>query len=658
MKTQHLTIALLLLGTLLPQEAKAQTASINISPTNANEGTAGSNTVAATVTVSLASTPSEAVIATICFSGTATERGDYTVINLNNTNELSGRATSYSACYGNVGFRRIFSPTETSQSFRIQLIGDDTIENNETIVATLVQIGGNNITLDISPTAGSATFTIENDDFPTASFAAASSTADEDNGTVTVAVNLSANATINTNVAYSVSGTATSATDFSALSNTLQITSGSNTANISIPIIDDEADESNETIVLTLTTGTGYEVGTTNVYTLTINDDDTSPMITSLATASVAENTTTVLTVTAMDDDSDDLTYSITAGADSAQFSIDQSSGALTFKTDPDFETPDDQGGDNDYQVIVTASDGTNNTAQTITVTVTNVNDNDPALATSATKSVAENTTIVLTVSATDEDAGTTLTYTITAGADSARFRINQSTGVLTFKTAPDFEMPADQGSDNDYEVIVTASDGTNSIAQTITITVTDENDNSPMITSSATASVVEGTTSVLTVMADDADAGTTLTYSVSGGADRALFRINQTSGALTFITAPDFEALGSANNSNVYEIEVTASDGINSDTQTITVTVTDDPADNILSFSEAEEEVTVIFPNPSGRYLEVRSVAGGVFKILSLSGKPLLEGTANTKMDITSLQSGLYLVQLSDGRLLKFVRE
>ncbi|MDE0472623.1 MAG: T9SS type A sorting domain-containing protein, partial [Ekhidna sp.] len=65
-----------------------------------------------------------------------------------------------------------------------------------------------------------------------------------------------------------------------------------------------------------------------------------------------------------------------------------------------------------------------------------------------------------------------------------------------------------------------------------------------------------------------------------------------------------------------------------------------------------------VVFPNPSGRYLEVRSSIRGTFKILSLNGKPLLEGTTNTRTDITSLQSGLYLVQLPDGRLLKFVRE
>ena len=651
-----------------------------------------------------------------------------------------------------------FGSTISSWSFRIQINGDGTIENDETIIISISSFSANTgeqrNKIGISPTARSVTFTIEDDDSPTANFAAASSSADEDDGTVTLAVNLSANATMNTDVAYSVSGTAASPMDFSALSNTVQIASGTKTANISIPIIDDEADESNETIILTLSDSFGYKIGTPNIHTLTISDDDATPSITSLATASIVENTTTVLTVTAIDDDDDELTYSITAGADSVRFSIDPSDGDLTFKTAPDFEAPGSADNSNAYEVIVTVSDGTNNITQTITVTVTDENDNSPMIKSLNTARVAENTTTVLTVMAEDADTGTTLTYSITAGADSARFRINQNLGDLTFKTASDFEMPNDQGSDNDYDVIVTASDGTNSAMQTITVTVTNVNeppvivaqtfsvtenaaagttvgtvaatdedagddltfsitagnvDNAfvinentgvitvagtidhettltytltvqvsdgdlsvtatvtinvtdlnepPVITSNATVSIAENTTTVLTITATDADAGTILTYAISGGTDQALFSINGTSGALTFATAPDFEALGSANNSNVYEVEVTASDGTNSDTQTITITVTDDPADNILSFSEAEDVAAVIFPNPSGRYLEVRSPIESVFKILSLSGKPLLEGTTNTKVDIAPLQSGLYLIQLPDGRLLKFLRE
>ena len=578
-------------------------------------------------------------------------------------------SSTNSDCIGGGSIVLAFSSSFSSWSFRIQISGDGTIENDEAIIVSIVTAAprlpgtGNDSKVGISSTAGSVTFTIENDDFPTANFATATSNADEDDGTVTVAVNLSENATMNTDVAYIVSGTAASATDFAALSNTLQITSGTKTANLSIPIIDDNTDEPNETIILTLSDGTGYEVGSPKVHTLTINDDDATPRITSDATVDVPEGTTRVLTITATDtdDNDDDLTYSITAGADSARFRINQNLGDLTFKTAPDFETPSSADNDKVYEVEVTASDGTNNIAQTITITVTDENDNTPMITSPATASVVENTTTVLTVTATDADAGTTLIYTVTAGADSVWFRIDQSTGDLTFKTAPDFENPSDQGDNNVYEVIITVSDGTNSVTQIITVTVTDENDNLPMITSPAAASLAENTTTVLTVTATDADAGTILTYAIRGGADRALFSINRTSGALTFQTAPDFENPADQNMDNGYEVEVTASDGTNSDTQTITVTVTndpsDDPDDDPLGFSEAEE-AAVIFPNPSGRYLEVRSATEGTFQLLSLSGKPLLEGSTNTRTDITPLRSGLYLVQLPDGRLLKFVRE
>ena len=107
----------------------------------------------------------------------------------------------------------------------------------------------------------------------------------------------------------------------------------------------------------------------------------------------------------------------------------------------------------------------------------------------------------------------------------------------------------------------------------------------------------------------------------------------------------------------NDCKVAVTASEGTKSVTQVITVTVTNDPNDHVLGFYDPKGAV-VIFPNPSGDYLEVRSPVGGTFQILSFSGKPLLEGNTNTRADITSLQSGLYLVQLPEGQLLRFVRE
>ena len=73
---------------------------------------------------------------------------------------------------------------------------------------------------------------------------------------------------------------------------------------------------------------------------------------------------------------------------------------------------------------------------------------------------------------------------------------------------------------------------------------------------------MVEGTTTVLTVTATDSDANTntTLTYRISGGSDRSKFSIDDINSALTFRSAPDYEATGSAagNNTKVLNFFIT----------------------------------------------------------------------------------------------------
>ncbi len=102
----------------------------------------------------------------------------------------------------------------------------------------------------------------------------------------------------------------------------------------------------------------------------------------------------------------------------------------------PNYEAPGDAGGNNVYDVNVTASDGTNTTTKAVAITVTNVNE-APTVTSAATASFAENGTgTVYTVAATDPDAGTTLTYSI-SGADASLFNINATTGVVTFKSRP-----------------------------------------------------------------------------------------------------------------------------------------------------------------------------------------------------------------------------
>ncbi len=419
--------------------------------------------------------------------------------------------------------------------------------------------------------------------------------------------------------------------------------------------------------------------------------NDNSPVITSngggaSASINVAENTTAVTTVTATDADlpSQTMTYSISGGVDAAKFAIVGSTGALSFVSAPNFESPTDVGGDNVYDVQVTVSDGAGLTdVQDIAVTVTAVNDNNPVITSNgggatAAINVAENSTAVTTVVATDADLpAQTLTYSISGGADAAKFTIVGSTGVLTFVSAPNFESPTDVGGNNVYDVQVTVSDGGGGTdTQDIAITVTAVNDNNPVITSNsggATASVnvAENSTAVTTVTATDADLpAQTLNFSISGGADSANFTINSSTGALTFVSAPNFEAPTDVGGNNVYDVIVQASDGTLTDSQAIAVTVTavndNNPviasngggATASVSIAENATAVTTVIATDADLPAQTMtySISGGAdsakFSINSSSGALIFVSAPNREAPTDAGANNIYdvQVQVSDG--------
>ncbi|MBU8975245.1 PQQ-dependent sugar dehydrogenase [Lysobacter sp. MMG2] len=99
--------------------------------------------------------------------------------------------------------------------------------------------------------------------------------------------------------------------------------------------------------------------------------------------------------------------------------------------------------------------------------------------------------------------------------------------------------------------------------------------DRPPTFTSPTSATVPEGTAGVFyTAVATDPE-GRPVTYSLNGGADQARFIISA-AGALQFLSPPDFEAPTDANNDNLYQVTLAASDGTQSATMALTVTVTD----------------------------------------------------------------------------------
>lgn len=308
----------------------------------------------------------------------------------------------------------------------------------------------------------------------------------------------------------------------------------------------------------------------------------TAPSITSngggdVANIVVPENMLAITTVTAFDPDPNtQLTYSFVGGPDQSRMTINGATGALAFfgPIYTNFEQPFYSAGNNFYSVQVRVSDGALTDTQTVNVTLADVNE-APIISGGTLRSVAvrENGTDVTRISASDPDDGAILTYAIVGGSDAASFNLNSATGLLTFKTAPNFESPSDANHDNGYVVQVRVSDGTLAADQTIIANIDNVNE-APVIISnggltSPNVSVPENTTFVTKVEAVDQDSNSSITYRIEGGS--STFKIDPISGILQFINAPDYET-----GSHFFSATLVASDGAQSSSfQFLTINVT-----------------------------------------------------------------------------------
>jgi len=143
--------------------------------------------------------------------------------------------------------------------------------------------------------------------------------------------------------------------------------------------------------------------------------------------------------------------------------------------------------------------------------------------------------------------------------------------------------------------VITDSGGGTSSEA--VTVAVSGSND-APVITSSSSFDAPENGTFAGSVVATDADSAT-VTYSISGGADAALFGIDSSSGALTFNQTPDYELLDPVAADNSYSVDISATDdGGVAVTQSVTVNVFDVGGAPIISSPNAvavDENTTTV---------------------------------------------------------------
>ena len=204
-------------------------------------------------------------------------------------------------------------------------------------------------------------------------------------------------------------------------------------------------------------------------------DDDGDTGATSPATDAVA----------ATDPDDDRRLYTL-GGSDAMYFAIYKATGQVITKKLLDYESL--PANDKTYDVTVTATDskGLSDTVN-LTIEVVDVNEaptttlGDLSVSGSASETYMENGAVAVgTYEAQGENAASAR-WTL-EGADSGDFRIS-SAGVLTFRTSPNYESPADADRDNVYMVTVKAAAGGEMDTITVTITVTDVDDTTEPMT-------------------------------------------------------------------------------------------------------------------------------------------------------------------------------
>nr|WP_211569813.1 Calx-beta domain-containing protein [Microcystis aeruginosa] len=325
-------------------------------------------------------------------------------------------------------------------------------------------------------------------------------------------------------VNYTLGGTATLNTDYTrtGTTNTVTFAAGSSTATVTVDPTADTTVEPDETVILTLATGTGYTVGTTTPVTGTITNDDFPSITLAVSPSSVTEDGTTnlVYTFTRSGVTTNPLTvnYSIsgtaTNGTDytsiptSVTFAAGSSTATVT--VDPTADTTVEP----DETVILTLAAGTGYTVGT-TTPVTGTITNGVTLPT---------ITLAVSPSSVTEDGTTNLVYTFTrTGVTTNALTVNYTLGgtatlntdytrtgttnTVTFAAGSatatvTVDPTADTTVEPDETVILTLAAGTGyTVGTTTPVTGTITNDDFPQL-SINDITVVEGQNSnaILTV--------------------------------------------------------------------------------------------------------------------------------------------------------------
>ncbi len=491
------------------------------------------------------------------------------------TFSLSGTAASGDHDVTDLAFH--FDPTVSSFYLDIEAANDSASELTETLILTLNTGSG----YTISGTAGSATVDIRDND---AQYVSVVKIADAVEGVSdgTFRFTRTGDLSGSLSASYNVGGAATSGTDFTALGGSFEFMMFMPTFDVTVATLGDSTSEPTETVVLTVTSGTGYGVGTGGSATVNIFDND-AQVVTVATLSNPMEGSTGSLVFTRTGDLSSSLTADYTVGGSATSGTDYTSLGStptVTFLASAataivSVLTTGDSTSEPTETVAVTLSTGTGYTVGTASGATVNIFDNDtPVVAVTATDTFEGSATggftftrvgdlsSSLTVDYTTSGTATSVTdYTVLSGSVTFAAGVDRMevfVEALGDNTADDGEtVIATIDEDYDYDIDEEGDAATVTIAdQPLTISVTRLTDGEEGVSNGSFRFLRSGDISSSLIVTY------TITGTAVGGTDYTAL-----SGSVTF-AADDADT----------DVTVTVTnDSTVEDTETVTVTLDED---------------------------------------------------------------------------------
>jgi hypothetical protein len=276
--------------------------------------------------------------------------------------------------------------------------------------------------------------------------------------------------------------------------------------------------------------------------------------------------------------------YSLDENDNTMDFSIDSTTGDVTFSGTADNETQPS------YSFTVVATDDLGNVNQLpVTLTVNDLDEVAPIIDSGDTAVAIdenEDAQVIYTATADDSaDISGGVTFSLGEGSDSA-LSIDADSGEVSINVSADYETQEAYS----FSVIATDAAGNVSSEQSVSLDINNLDDTAATITSADTADAIDENTGaaqvIYTATADDsADVSDGISFSLAAGSDAAL-SIDADSGAVTLSTDPD------ADTQSEYEFTVVVTDAAgNATEQTVFLDINnlDEVAPTITSADTAD---------------------------------------------------------------------